>query len=83
MNQNLPSPKLYSDWKVWGAKLLSVLSLPETIRPVQLPCLALVNLPPANQDGLVVFVVDDATGARPVYSQGGQWLRFSDDTVSS
>lgn len=51
--------------------------------PLPLKSLTVAQLPSAPGDGLVVFVSDASGGAVPAYSEGGQWLRFADNTVVS
>lgn len=81
----LPSPKtgLYPDWKEWGTALVKKLEEVKGPQPLVLPTYAIADLPKANQDGLVVFVLDDVNGAQPVYSRGGVWRRFTDGTQTS
>ena len=78
-----PDPKRYSSWQEWASKLLAGLDVPVEREPLRPPQFGVVNLPQANEDGLIVFVLDDVLGPQPVYSQGGLWKRFTDGTTTT
>ena len=50
---------------------------------VQMKQFAVADLPSPVPDGQWVYVVNEAGGATPAYSSGGQWLRVADRTVVS
>jgi hypothetical protein len=65
------SPRLYE----WMAKVTAALNGPFQMRPF-----AIASLPASPEDGWHCFVTDAGGGAVPVYSRGGQWLRYDDNT---
>lgn len=79
----LPEPALHKTWDSWARALAASFSKVTGPTPVTLPTFAIADLPRANQDGMVVFVLDDVNGAQPVYSEGGIWRRFTDGTQTT
>lgn len=77
----LPEPGKYMEWSSWAKALLSALNPQGERAFVSLREFSVGTLPPANQDGLVIWVVDTVDGALPLYSKGGEWLRFDTNAV--
>lgn len=50
---------------------------------VQMKHVAVAELPDPLPDGQWVYVSDEAGGATPAFSSGGQWLRVTDRAVVS
>lgn len=79
----LPVPEFHRDWKTWANALLEWLQRPQPQGAVVLPAYGVDGVPPANRDGLVVWVVDDVGGPTIAYSEGGAWKRLSDGATIS
>lgn len=80
----IPDPKMFDGWEAWGRAVGEALEPTDAeIRPIQLPLYGKADLPPAVNDGLLVYVVDDIGGAVPAFSEGGQWLRVTDRAIIS
>lgn len=78
----LPDPTSFSDWRLWAKRLIATFNQPETTPILKLPTFAVTTLPKANEDAMVVWVLDDATGAQPAYSKSGAWYRFDGTLVT-
>ena len=50
---------------------------------VQLPVYPKALLPSAAEDGVLIFVIDEAGGAVPAFSFDGAWRRVTDRAVVS
>lgn len=66
------------DWAHQLARDVSLIAADRSLIRV-----SLTRLPPATPAGQVIFVTDATGGGVPAYSDGTEWLRFSDDTAVS
>lgn len=78
-----PQPSEDADWRSWARRLVQTLEFRDINQVVQLATYSGTRLPKANQDGLLIFVVDDAGGAVPAFSYQGSWLRVTDRATIS
>jgi len=82
---HLPDPQLYDNWKKYARRLVETLEslLPTRNNTPKLPRFGVGDLPSAAEDGLLIFVTDEAGGAVPAFSLSGQWRRVTDRAVVS
>lgn len=76
-----PDPEHYRTWVDWAKALTPIVKSSSAVKPVKLLPYGYDRLPNPSEDGMVVFLLDDISGAIPVYSEGGHWKRFSDDSI--
>ena len=72
-----PDPEHYRTWVDWAKALTPIVKSSSAVKPVKLLPYGYDRLPNPSEDGMVVFVVDEASGKIPVYSADGVWKRFS------
>lgn len=74
-----PLTRFYKEWNLWADALIKWLRHPEgELGALQLPVYSMGTLPPANQDGMLIFVSDAEGGGTPAFSEGGVWRRTAD-----
>jgi hypothetical protein len=73
----LPEPDQFVDWREWAerARRQQAETLP------RLPHYSVNNLPPANADGMLIFVPDETGGPTVAFSHDGDWRRVQDRSV--
>lgn len=78
-----PDPKNYKTWQKFASALVKTLDKVEERVVLKPPQFGVIDLPQANEDGMIAFVLDDVNGPQPVYSEGGLWRRFTDGTQTT
>lgn len=81
MRKLLPGPTLFSDWKAWASAFLQAFTPGEEEKALRV--FSKTALPPAVQEGGLIFVPDEAGGAIVAFSDGTNWRRVTDRAVVS